>query len=180
MAKRTQSARAAQQAAEDRVAAERAGSALTATAQRDGATVALSWGSLRELCRMPSVRYVTLIAGDDRWCCRRTKLRELRRGMRPFAPLCWLDQAGLHLRWHEGRGGLDLRTDYPVWGEDTSSFDVTVAGHEQPAPTLVECSPESLSEPPASVDTGPPRGPEVCAASYSAGFWNALCASGAI
>lgn len=127
--------------------AQAAAVALAASAVRTGATVACSWEHLRALVDMPDVRFVRLIVGDDSWCCKRARLREIRAALRPFrGVLCWLDARGLHLRWHDGRGGLDLRTDQIVWGQDASTFDVTVAG----------CGPVELAEAPTAIAPAPP------------------------
>jgi hypothetical protein len=149
---------------------------LTASAVCDGLTVALAWEALRGLVDMPDVKYVRLVHGDDTWTCKRSRLRELRTALRPFrGVLAWLDERGLHLRWHGGRGGLDLRSDTIAACSDPSSFDVTVAGHA-PAPAIVpapEPAPEVATPEPSNDGPGlafvlPGTG------EYTIGFWRAF------
>jgi len=164
---------------------------LTASAVREGSTVAVAWEALRGLVDMPDVKYVRLVHGDDAWTCRRSRLRELRTALRPFkGVLAWLDERGLHLRWHDGRGGLNMRSDPIMAFGDTSSFDVTVAINTPPVPVPVPAQ-EAAPAPAAEAPTSPPprrMAPEVdveasgpglafvlpSAGEYTPAFWRAF------
>lgn len=166
-----------------------AAAALAESAARSGDVVALAWEHLRALVDHPEVRYVRLVSGDETWTVRRSRLREVRTAMRPMGQvIAWLDPKGLHLRWHNGRGGLDLRTELvPAYG-DTSSFDVTVAGHEVPAEPLALSEPKVAPEPapkqaepePAAttvVQAGPGLAFVVPSGEYTIAFWRAFHAA---
>lgn len=162
---------------------------LAESATRSGEVVALAWDYLRALVDHPEVRYVRLVSGDETWLMRRSRLREVRTAMRPMGRvIAWLDPKGLHLRWHDGRGGLDLRTELmPAYG-DTSSFDVTVAGHEAPAELPAPSKPKAAPKPapvqaepePAAttvVQAGPGLAFRVPTGEYTIQFWRAFHAA---
>jgi hypothetical protein len=162
--------------------AKAAGVALSETSSRAGSTVAISWEHLRVLVCAPDARYVRLICEDESWAIRRSRLRKIRAALRRMGQIVtWLDEHGLHLRWHDGRGGLDLPTDKILAYGDTSSFDVTVGKHEAP---VVEAPAPPSEASPASVPTEEPApGPGLAvvlpedAGAYTVSFWRAFHAA---
>ena len=69
----------------------------------------------------------------------KARLRPARRALAPFHDLCaWLDKAGLHLRWHGGRGGLDLFARVLSPYERKQAYVVTIVRpvEAEPAPAL--------------------------------------------
>jgi len=69
----------------------------------------------------------------------KARLRPARRALAPFHDLCaWIDKAGLHLRWHGGRGGLDLFARVLSPYERKQAYVVTIVRpvEAEPAPAL--------------------------------------------
>jgi len=76
----------------------------------------------------------------------KARLRPARRALAPFHDLCaWIDKAGLHLRWHDGRGGLDLFARVLSPYERKQAHVVTIVRPvvEMPAPAQQAIDPQA-------------------------------------
>ena len=93
---------------------------------------------LGELLADPAPKFIALgLDGAFNVALHRTKLVQVARTLNRSALTGWGDERGLHLRWHAGRGGLDLRSQVVPPLERDRVLHVVFSQLEQPSQTAV-------------------------------------------
>ncbi len=107
---------------------------VTATWKGDRLVLAPEW-LLRDLPAHPTARHLGFVTGDlEPIYVTKNRLRKARKPLSVFTDLqAYLDRRGLHFRWHDGRGGLDLFPQ-PVPANQTDLFLVHLPEKTEPVP----------------------------------------------
>jgi len=151
--------RAEGRAEEQRRLSEQAATDLVHAARRRNGLLHLDRGLLLgPLLSDQRRKHVTFVLGEQKVSVRRAVLARARVALRPMVDLAvTLDPAGLHLRWHGGRGGLDLRPQKLSPEEQRESLPVVFPDRVQNRPEKAShgradaiSSPDVPSPPPAS------------------------------
>ena len=155
--RRQHEARAKGRAEEQQRLSEQAAEELVRTARRRRGLLhldpALLLGPLLSDQRR---RHLTFMVGQVPVSVRRATLARARVVLRPMAGVsAALDEVALHLRWHGGRGGLDLRCPYLCPAELRDSLMVVFPEPRQDRPEKAADGPVDAFSPPTLPSTPP-------------------------